>query len=329
MRDNLTTSEADVWVLLDDRAGNRAQALGVAENLDVPFKTIEIRYGPLIKLPNLILGATLMGVSGATKNLLKAPWPKLIIAAGRRTAPVARWIKRQSRDTTRLVQIMDPGAGHNEFDLICRPTHDDGKPVGNILEIPAAPHGLSAEKLSRIAEDWADRLKHLSTPRIALLIGGSTRRRYFTQDLAQRLCFQASEVAAKNNGSLMVTTSRRTGDVIGTVEASLSGDFQLHRWDDDAENPYAAYLATADAIIVTGESVSMCSEAVSTGKPVYVYAPPELITAKHARLHRALLNGGHARLFEGDVDLTWQPIPLVVADEIVAAIQARQLLSVS
>ncbi len=329
MRDNLTTSEADVWVLLDDRAGNRAQSLGVAENLNIPFKIIEIKYGPLIKLPNVILGASLMGVTSETKSLLKAPWPKLVIAAGRRTAPAARWVKRQNGPTTRLVQIMDPGSGHVEFDLICRPTHDEGQSESNIFEIPAAPHGFNAEKLTQIANNWAHPMGDLPTPRIALLIGGSTRRRNFTQDMAQRLCTQASAAAAKSNGSLMVTTSRRTGDVIGAVEASLSGNYQLHRWDDDAENPYAAYLATADAIIVTGESVSMCSEAVSTGKPVYIFAPSELITAKHARLHQALLAGGYARLFEGDVDLTWRPTPLVVADEIVAAIKDRKLLGAS
>lgn len=329
MRVNLTISEADVWVLLDDRAGNRAQSLGVAESLNVPFHTIEIAYGTLIKLPNVILGASLMGVTKRTKDVLKAPWPKLVIAAGRRTAPVARWIKRESKNATRLVQIMDPGSGHDEFDLICRPTHDGGQPETNVLEIPAAPHGFSAKKLTHIADSWVNPLGSFPTPRIALLIGGSTRRRHFTRDMAQQLCTQASTAAAMSDGSLMVTTSRRTGDVMGTVEASLSGSYQLHRWDDDTENPYSAFLATADAIIVTGESVSMCSEAVSTGKPVYIFAPSELITAKHARLHQSLLDDGHARLFVGDVDLTWRPTPLVVADDIVAAIKKRHLLDVS
>ena len=328
MRANLTTSEADVWVLVDDRAGNRAQSLGVAESLNMPFQTIEISYGPLIKLPNIILGASLMGVTRATKDLLKTPWPKLVIAAGRRTAPVARWIKLKNNNATRLVQIMDPGSDHGNFDLICRPAHDGGQSEDNVLEIPTAPHGFNAKKLSHIANSWVNPLGDLSTPRIALLIGGSTRRRNFSRDMAQQLCRQTSAAAAKANGCLMVTTSRRTGDVMGTVEAYLSGPYQLHRWDDGAETPYAAYLATADAIIVTGESVSMCSEAVSTGKPVYIFAPSGLITAKHARLHKALVDGGHARLFEGDVDLTWRPTPLVVADDIAAAIKARHLLDV-
>lgn len=326
MRANLTTSEANVWVLLDDRAGNRAQALGVAEALDVPIKTIEITYGLFAKLPNIILGASLWGVTSETKDRLKAPWPDLIIAAGRRTAPVARWIKRQSGQKTRLVQIMAPGSGHAEFDLICQPAHDDGQPGDNILEIPAAPHGFNAALLSDVADKWSARLATLPSPRIALLIGGSTRRRAFTEGMARQLCKQASEIAVRHNGSLMVTTSRRSGDVIGAVEASLSGDYQLHRWDDDAENPYPAYLATADAIIVTGESVSMCSEAVSTGKPVYLFAPPNLIGAKHARLHQRLVDGDHARFFDGDVELDWKPIPLVAADDIVTAIKARRLL---
>ncbi len=326
MRTNLTTPESDIWVLLDNRAGNRAQALGVAERMNVPYKPVELIYGPFISLPNIVLGASLRGVTAETKNRLVAPWPKLVIAAGRRTAPVARWIKRQSGDKTRLVQIMDPGCGQAAFDLICRPLHDGSAPAANILDIPAAPHGLNAEKLKAVASIWHARLSHLPSPRIALLIGGSTRRRYFSPDMARQLCVQASAIAADLKGSLMVTTSRRTGDAINAIEASLSGAFLLHRWDDEAENPYVGYLATADAIIVTGESVSMCSEAVSTGKPVYIFAPPALITPKHARLHKALIDGGHAMMLGDNIDLSWKPLPLNAADDIVSAMSQRNLL---
>jgi hypothetical protein len=50
----------------------------------------------------------------------------------------------------------------------------------------------------------------------------------------------------------------------------------LYEWQpDQSENPYLAYLALADILIVTGESESMLAEAAATGKPVYIYPLPK------------------------------------------------------
>ena len=316
------TSEADIWVLVDDRAGNRAQALGVAERLSPAFRNVEIRYAAMARLPNVILGASVSGIDAPSRQGLHGPWPKLVISAGRRTAPVARWIKRQSAGTAKLVHVMDPGSGNDEFDLICRPAHDEGgKPADNNIEMKAAPHRFSGSVLKAARQAWQSQVAALPEPRIALLIGGSTRRRAFTHDMARTLCAAANEVCTKLGGSLMVTTSRRTGDAVSVVADTLKGPHQLFRWDQGGENPYPGYLALADAVIVTGESVSMCSEAVATGKPVYIHAPDTLITPKHARLHQNLCAGGHARMFDGEVALNWTPEPLdaaaLIANEII------------
>src|SRR5262245_16456331 len=119
-----------IWVLTDDRAGNVAQALGVAEALGRPFTVKDIRYTPLAKLP--LQGASVLGLTGESRMTLAPPWPGLVIAAGRRTAPVARWIKRQSDGRTRIVQIMYPGRrAAADFDLIAVPRHDCELPGGD------------------------------------------------------------------------------------------------------------------------------------------------------------------------------------------------------
>ncbi len=323
----ILTDNPLIWVLLDDRAGNRSQAVGVANALDQPVQRKELRYGPAAKLPNLVLGASISGLTKQSKDDLKAPWPSLVISAGRRTAPVARWIKAQSGGKTRLVQIMDPGSGRNDFDLICMPAHDQTDMATNTMVIDGAPHGMTVQKLEMAAADWSDKLSALQAPRIALMIGGSTRRKRFTVAMALELCERANNAAAKVNGTLMVTTSRRTGDVVDTISEALDSSAVLHRWDSEDENPYAGYLALADAIIVTGESVSMCSEACATGKPVYIYAPGDLITPKHGRLHQTLFDGGYAKLFDGSIDLAWKPNTLNVAADIASEIMSRGLLA--
>ena len=82
-----------IWVLADDRAGNVNQAVGVAEALAQPFKRIDIGYTNLARLPNVIRRSSLLGVDTPSRARLVAPWPDLVIAAGRRTARINRLIR--------------------------------------------------------------------------------------------------------------------------------------------------------------------------------------------------------------------------------------------
>jgi hypothetical protein len=314
----------DVWVLADDRAGNVAQAIGVAEALDLSFAVKDIRYGPLARLPNLLLGASPVGLAPASRAALAPPWPSLVISAGRRTAPIARWIRRMGG--ARVVQIMDPGHGRADFDLIAVPEHDAAVPSGgNILPILGAPHRVTPRRLAAEADLWRDRLAGFAGPRIAVIVGGSTKNRTFTGQMARNLVQQAAALAAELGGSLLVTTSRRTGDeAMAALEEFLPPNSFLFRWEAGGPNPYPALLALADAIVVTGDSVSMCSEACAAPVPVYVFAPDGLVAPKHARLHQALYRAGYARPFDGRHE-AWSHPPLNAAEQIAAAIRARVL----
>jgi mitochondrial fission protein ELM1 len=97
-------------------------------------------------------------------------------------------------------------------------------------------------------------------------------------------------------GSLMVTTSRRTDDAAAdALVKAITVPAYVHRWSQAGENPYYALLGLCDGAIVTGESVSMASEAVATAKPLFVYAPPALIKPAFAGFHAALYAQGLAQ----------------------------------
>jgi mitochondrial fission protein ELM1 len=286
-----------IWALLDDQAGNRSQCLGVVDALGLPYVVKEVRYSIFARLPNSMLGKSLIGLSMESRLGFMPPWPDVVIAAGRRIAPIARVIKEHNGGRTKLVQIMYPGKlGIGEFDLIAVPTHDEPKSGDNILPILGSPHGITLDKLSRGAAEWCDEISALPAPRIAVLVGGSTRRRPFTPKMGRELGRLVNDMAEAARGSLMISTSRRTGQ---SAEAALLTEItvahHVFRWGQEGENPYQGYLALADGIVVTGDSVSMCSEACTTEAPVYIYAPPTLITDKHARLHQLLYVGGYAR----------------------------------
>lgn len=319
------TDQNRIWVLADDRAGNRAQALGVAVRLGPPFTVKEIAYGAWARLPNSFLGATLLGTTIATRAQIQPPWPKLVIAAGRRTAPVALAIKRLSGGRARLVQIMNPGGATRGFDLIAQPSHDPPLAAENVVSIIGAPHGLTAEVLAAARTQWMVALEPLPAPRIALIVGGSTRRRHFTDAMARELGERASAMASSAAGSLMVATSRRTGTAADALVGAITCPNRVYRWGSAGENPYQGFLACADAVVVTGDSVSMCSEACAPGVPVQVFAPAELITEKHARFHRDLFDGGYAEPFSGYLHMGEHPA-LDAASIVCAEIAARGLL---
>lgn len=295
-------SEKVIWVLTDDRAGNVSQCMGVAEALGLPFARIDINYNSLAKLPNALLGRHLTGLNRESRDKITAPWPDAVIAAGRRTAPVARYIRKQSKNQTQLFHIMNPGAtGSSDFDMIFIPAHDQKKLETNEQQIIGAPHRVSEDKLLIEKDRWAPSFATLPSPRIAVIVGGATKNRAFTSEMSQALGRQINELATKTGGSILLTTSRRTGDAAADLIKEIHVPSSIYQWGDTGENPYFGYLACADDIIVTGDSVSMCSEACSTGKPVAIYAPEDMISAKHQRMVSHLVEGGYAQKFDGNL----------------------------
>jgi mitochondrial fission protein ELM1 len=315
-----------IWVLTDDRAGNVAQALGVAEALRRPFVAKEIRYTPLARLPNVLTGPTLLGLTPESRMALTQPWPDVVIAAGRRTAPVARWIKRHAGKPVVLAHLMNPGRrGADEFDLIAVPQHDCVLPTGdapNVLRTTGAPHRLTAMRLKSAADVWSAHLAHLPRPFVTVIVGGATHRKPFPAAMAADLGHAAGQMAASVGGSVLLASSRRTGRAAEqALLAAIPAPRQVFLWSEGGDNPYFGFLALADAIVVTGDSVSMCSEACATPVPVYIYAPEGMVAPKHARLHRNLYDLGLARPFSAQLKLeTRQHPPLNPANDVARAI---------
>lgn len=314
-----------VWVLADDRAGNVSQAVGVAEALGWPFIIKDIRPNSLARVPNALLGASLWGIDASSRAALVPPWPDVVIGAGRRTAPVARWIKRRSGGRTLLAQIMFPGRiGAAEFDLIAVPAHDRLRsPPANVVRILGAPHRVTAERLRQEALRWQDRFTALPRPRVALIVGGATGRRPFSPELARDLGEKTAALAAQVSGSVLISTSRRTGrEAEAALLAAIPEPRFVYRWGDGGENPYFAYLGLADVVVVTGDSMSMCSEACATPGPVYIFAPPGWASPKHERLHAELYAQGMARPL-GEAFSSWSHAPLNPATTIADALRGK------
>ncbi len=310
-----------IWVLVDPRAGTANQALGVADKLGLAFVEKPLEYSGFARLPNF--GASLRALTAASKAIIEPPWPDMVIAAGRRSAAVARYVRKQS-PSTRLIQIMDPGGDLSVFDLLAIPAHDKPPVADNILPVTGAPHRINADGLKAAGQEWIDRFEGMPRPWIAVLVGGATKRKPFPPAVAARLSKSVVALAETVAGSLLVSTSRRTGASIDAFSAELPPASYLYRYDDPGPNPYHGLLALADGIVVTGDSVSMVCEACAPGVPVWIFSPPGFAIEKHESLHRDLYERGAARPLS-DEWTDWQPAPLDEAARI--AVRARELLS--
>ena len=320
-----------IWALVDDKPGNRTQSIGVAERLSAgqPGSLLEIKQlqpGLFSRLPNALLGDSLRGYDSIGRNALlealkEGNGPDVVIAAGRRLVPALRYVKRHHPKTI-SVYIMHPQVALTNFDLIAMPEHDEPPKMKNIFPTVGAPHRMTTLRAWEAADAEKARFANLPHPRIALLAGGNAGDcRWKTSDW-QKLAQAVRALAERSSAHVMVTTSRRTGDR-GTqaLMQSLPEDAFFHRWQPEGDNPYAAMLGSADAIVVTGESMSMLSEACSLGKPVFFYVPEDGVEAKHARFHDSLVKSGHAQKLDAGSSLRWAPsAPLDEAGRVAEAI---------
>jgi mitochondrial fission protein ELM1 len=264
-----------VWLLLGHKPGDNGQVLALAEALGWPFETKHMAYRSWELVTNQLLGVTLLGIDRGRSSPLEPPWPELVISAGRRNEPAARWIQRQAggRSRVKLVHVGRPWASLEAFDLIVTtPQYAlPGRP--NILHNEAPMHRVTPERLSEANRAWAPRVAHLSRPRIAVMLGGHVGPHRFDAAAGRQLARLVSAMAAETGGSLLVSTSARTpSETVEAFAEELNAPHLLYRWRrDDPDNPYFGFLGLAERVVVTSDSMSMLIEAVATGKPVFIF----------------------------------------------------------
>ena len=271
----LPSKQPRAWLLIGHKAGDNAQLVALAEALGWPFETKRMRYRPWELFTTLLSGATLAGINRGESSPLAAPWPDLVITAGRRNESVARWIRRQSGGTTRLVHVGRPWAALDHFDLIITTPQYQLPERPNILHISLPLHTITPARLAQAASDWAPRLEHLPRPWIGVLIGGDSGPFVFTPEKGARLGRLVNELVTRDGGSLLVTDSARTpAAAFDAFAQQLQRPAWIFRWSAGVQdNPYHAFLGLADTLVVTGESMSMLTEASATGRPLYVFDP--------------------------------------------------------
>lgn len=302
-----------MWALFDDRMGSVGQAKGIilalAERINVFEK--KIVYNKFAKLPNCFKGRSLLGMNKQESSSLEGPWPDLVLSISRRTTPIARWIKKQSGNKTKIVQLMHPGkSGLKDIDLVVVSEHDAKKCKGNnFMFITGCPHRIFEKTLSEAKAQWESVFAKLPKPLVSVLIGGAIKGKEFSLENAKKLGQSLKALHKKSGGSFLITTSRRTGIEAEKIILNEISNIPTYTylWGEKKENPIMGFYACADKIVVTGDSVSMVSEACGSGCPVLIFEGSEWLTAKHLRFIRSLYDGNYACPLDSDKALSFKP----------------------
>jgi len=268
--------DTTIWCLLGKKAGDNTQVRALAEELGWACEAKHIVARPWEILVHLGHRASLGGIDVGRSSPLQAPWPDVVISAGRRNEPVAQWIKAQSGGHTKLVHIGRPWAPLDEWDLIVT-TPQYFLPVKeNVLHNAMPLLRQNPDTLRAAGEDLLPQIESLPRPWVALLMGGDSGRFVMTSQKGHLLGGLARDLSEAAEGSILASDSPRTpvgaGDAMQSQLSEPNFCYRFHaRGTAGENNPYLGLLALADAFIVTGESMSMLAEATATGRPVYVF----------------------------------------------------------
>ena len=320
-----------VWAVSDGRAGIEAQVVGLSEAVarlvpcEVSIKRVGWK-GDTGRLPwwlNLLPRRWLTPESDIPKSK-GDDWPDLWIAAGRATLPLSIRAKRWSGGKTYVVQIQDPRVPATMFDLVVPPRHDRMS-GDNIFAITGSPHRVTPQRLEAEYEAFKAIIDPLPRPRVAVLVGGKSKAFDLSSERAAQIAHSIQIPLEQDGGSLLMTFSRRTPDPARALMAARLRHLPGMVWNGDGPNPYFAFLAAADYILVTEDSTNMATEAASTGKPVFVLKL-DGSSLKFRLFHEELESQGAARPYGGAFHgWTYEPVNETdrVAREVLARIGAE------
>lgn len=308
------TRNITCWVVVEDHlTGTKNQCLAVAQALKIKpvIKPVILRQPWAALTPWLGIEQ-----SWSFAEPLPPPYPDLVLAAGRKAIAAARYIKKASEEKSFVVYLQDPNVSSSYFDLVAAPYHD-GVKGPNVVVTDGAPTRITKRALIYAREEWAHVFEKLPSPRVAVMVGGDSK----THKLTAKKTEELTEQLKKLDAGLMVAVSRRTGEENARILKRGLIEKPAVIWTGQGKNPYLGMLAWADYILVTEDSVSMLSDAGTTGRPVY-WIDMAGGSARFNRMKAHLENLGVIEQFRGNLSPRSYE-PLADARKVAEAISSR------
>ncbi|MCK4462777.1 MAG: mitochondrial fission ELM1 family protein, partial [Candidatus Omnitrophica bacterium] len=320
-----------IVILSDGKSGHLNQSLSLAESFkryrqasgikqnNLEVEIIEVRFKnrflkALINITSIFSGPWCQGCLGCLRFALrKSSYEKLahtyadvVISTGFSLAGINSVYKFENNAKNAV--CMKPGnLGFKKFDMVVLPRHDVRKSIRrkNVIITDTSPNIINNNYLEKAKIAVSGMIKKENARIFRVLLGGDNADFEYTQRDISKAISQILDASNRMNADILFTTSRRTARNIENIVKEKLGKEARCKFlviANERNIPYAVggILALSDIIVVSGESTSMVSEAVSSGKRIAVFKGKKKKSrvSKHERFLDRLLDAGYLEIAE-------------------------------
>ena len=191
--------------------------------------------------------------------------PDLVISCGRKSVIPSIVLKKKNPELF-TIHIQDPKVIFKNFDVIIAPEHDHLN-GNNVYSSKGAIHYITDIEINNAKNYLKDKIN--SQKIVSLILGGPNKYYNFDKDQLIEIFNKIKAIFIANNYKVIVVPSMRTPK--SSIELAINElgkyGYIVNSIDRQA---YLSALALANNVIVTCDSISMISEAATSGKPIYI-----------------------------------------------------------
>ncbi len=288
------SKERSILILSDGKTGHLRQSEALEKiiselGFNIESKTIQIKFKNKLSRLFLIIYFYIFGIRNSYLYGLKYALDKecydkieenfsdIVISCGASGALINLIASYQNK--AKSIHILRPTlAPIKKINLVVMPRHDHPPRRGNVVVSEGALNLIDEGYLKEQAEELIRNSKfeiRNSKLYIGLLIGGDTKNFHLDEKEILVAVRQIKAAADRLNADILITTSRRTSQII---EGLIKEEFgAYHRCkllvlanENNIPEAVGGILGISSLVITTAESISMISEAASSGKIVLV-----------------------------------------------------------
>lgn len=221
------------------------------------------------------MGALRSFLTEESFEALSRPYVDFVVSCGSSLLALNLLVSKESK--AHSIALMKPRFPFSLFplDLVIAPSHDQPVRGREVVYTEVAPHLASEDLLAKEGEHLRQRLGLNGKKIVSIFVGGDTHRYFLKSDRFQEALNRILEIVKDSGSQILVTTSRRTSaEIAGVVKQRFSGEkccrLMVIANEANIENITYGMIGAANVIFVTEDSVSMISEAASSGKKVII-----------------------------------------------------------
>ncbi|MDC3150006.1 mitochondrial fission ELM1 family protein [Alphaproteobacteria bacterium] len=266
----------NVITISEGAAGMRSQIEGLASLISEDYKNFDLKIKSFFKyLPIELIPSS----SFAYINLssLKIEKNTILISCGKKSVKASIF----------NIHIQNPKVNHNLFDLIVCPEHDN-LDSENCISTLLAIHNIKFNKNAR------------NNKTINFIIGGPNKYFKFNQQTQKKILNEIKFLSEKFNVNII--PSRRTPNSL-LEELSKINSENIYM-SEDLFNPkeYGELLSQAHLQIVTWDSISMISEAISSEAGTFLFKfEEELCPKRYHQFFDKITSSNFAQFYDQNI----------------------------